>query len=264
MKERHIPMEGTPNFRDLGGYPTRCGRTVRFGKLFRSGVLSALSSADLTTMQALNISTICDFRRHEEAERDPTRLPAKNPPRIVHIPIDPGSRGSFFEQLAENETIATTSEPFDMADFMVDINRAFALEHHESFKAMLNEIATLGDHAGLLFHCSAGKDRTGFGAALILLCLNVDRETIIEDYLLTAKYFKPDLESKRLTEKYAQYGFADVDPMIIRPMLEVRAEYIGEAFRAIDEHYDSIESYLENVFGLSSEDLNSFRKQLLD
>lgn len=264
MKERHIPMEGTPNFRDLGGYPTRCGRTVRFGKLFRSGVLSALSSSDLETLNTLKIATICDFRRHEEVERDPTRLPAENPPRIVHIPIDPGSRGSFFEQLAENETIATTSEPFDMADFMVDINRAFALEHQDSFKTMLNEIAALDDGSGLLFHCSAGKDRTGFGAALILACLNVDRESIIEDYLLTGKYFKPDSESKRLTEKYAQYGFADVDPLIIRPMLEVRAEYISEAFRAIDEHYNSIDSYLESVYELSSEDLEAFRAKLLD
>ncbi len=263
MKERHIPLQGTPNFRDLGGYPTRCGRTVRFGKLFRSGVLSALSNSDLETLHALNIATICDFRRHEEVERDPTRLPATNPPRIAHIPIDPGSRGSFFEQLAENETIATTDQPIDMANFMVDINRAFALEHQDSFKAMLDEIAALEDNAGLLFHCSAGKDRTGFGAALILSCLNVDRETIIEDYLLTGKYFKPDSESKRLTEKYAQYGFADVDPQIIRPMLEVRAEYIGEAFRAIDEHFDSTESYLENVYHLSSEDLQTFRSKLL-
>lgn len=264
MKERHIPMEGTPNFRDLGGYPTRCGRTVRYGKLFRSGVLSALSSSDLELMQALNIATICDFRRHEEVERDPTRLPPQSPPKIVHIPIDPGSRGSFFEQLAESDTIASSNEQFDMADFMVSINRAFALEHHESFKAMLNQIAALEDDAGLLFHCSAGKDRTGFGAALILACLNVDRETIVEDYLLTGTYFQPDSESKRLTEKYAQYGFADVDPMIIRPMLEVRAEYIGEAFRAIDEHYASIDSYLASVYDLSSEDLDTLRAQLLD
>ncbi len=257
-------MQGTPNFRDLGGYPTRCGRSVRFGKLFRSGVLSALSNSDLELIQTLNIATICDFRRHEEVERDPTRLPTDNPPRIVHIPIDPGSRGSFFEQLAENETIANTSQPFDMADFMVAINRAFALEHQASFKAMLNEIAALDDDSGLLFHCSAGKDRTGFGAALILACLNVERETIIEDYLLTGKYFQPDSESKRLIGKYAQYGFADVDPMIIRPMLEVRIEYIAEAFRAIDENYDSIESYLETVYSLSSEDLETFRSQLLE
>lgn len=257
-------MDGTPNFRDLGGYPTRCGRTVRFGKLFRSGVLSELSSSDLDTFHRLNIATICDFRRHEEVERDPTRLPDKSPPRIVHVPIDPGSRGSFFEQLAENETIASTNQPFDMAHFMVDINRAFALEHQDSFKLMLNEIAELDDSEGLLFHCSAGKDRTGFGAALILACLNVDRETIIEDYLLTAKYFKPDSESKRLTKKYAHYGFADVDPQIIRPMLEVRPEYIGEAFRAIDEHYESIESYLESVYELSSKDLDTFRSKLLD
>ncbi len=263
MKKRHIPLEGTPNFRDLGGYPTRCGRTVRFGKLFRSGVLSALSRTDLEILQSLNIATICDFRRHEEVERDPTRLPAQSPPRIVHIPIDPGSRGSFFEQLASSETEAT-EEPIDMAGFMVAINRAFALEHHASFKTMLNEIAALDQHSGLLFHCSAGKDRTGFGAALILACLNVDRKIIVEDYLLTGQYFQPDSESERLIEKYAQYGFADVDPMHIRPMLEVRAEYIGEAFRAIDDHYTSIEHYLDLVYGLSSEDLESFRSQLLE
>ncbi len=264
VTQQHIPMDGTPNFRDLGGYKSRCGKQVRSGRLFRSGVLSALSDADLQRMDERNIVTICDFRRDEERQRDPTRLHAQRPARIVHMPIDPGSRGNFFEQLAEPGETKNVSQPeFDMASFMVQINRSFALDHHATFKLMLDEINGLDEQQGLLFHCSAGKDRTGFAAALILMCLNVPRETIRQDYMLTAKYFKPDIEISRLQKKYSEYGFDKVSPDNIRPMLEVHEHFIEEAFAAIDEQFGSTEAYLTKVYGLGEAELSNMQSKLL-
>lgn len=264
MVQRHIPMDGTPNFRDLGGYKSQCGRHVRSGCLFRSGVLSALSETDLQRMDDLNIVTICDFRRDEELQRDPTKLHAERPARIVHMPIDPGSRGSFFEQVAESGSVDKVSQDsFDMASFMVEINRAFALEHHGRFKQMLGEINQLEADQGLLFHCSAGKDRTGFAAALILMCLDVSRELIKEDYMLTAQYFKPDIEISRLQKKYSDYGFERLTPELIRPMLEVHEHFIDGAFAAIDENFSSTEDYLQQVYGLGDAELANMRATLL-
>lgn len=264
VTQRHIPMDGTPNFRDLGGYETRCSRRVRFGKLFRSGALSQLSEQDIERFVALNIVTVCDFRRGEETERDPSSLPDQPRPKIVHLPINPGSRTAFFEHLSETGGMDDKARQLDMAEFMVHINRDFALEHHDSFKQMLVHIDELSAKQSLLFHCAAGKDRTGFAAALILMCLNVPRETIIEDYMLTAEYFDPEKEISRLAKKYVDFGFDRIDPAIIRPMLEVREEYICEAFDAIDEHFASDEEYLAKVFGLDASDLKRFQSNLLE
>ncbi|MFK8019898.1 MAG: tyrosine-protein phosphatase [Pseudomonadales bacterium] len=256
-------MDGTPNFRDLGGYSSSCGRQVRYGRLFRSGVLSQLSDADLDLMDQRNIVTICDYRRAEELERDPTRLHSLRPPKIAHMPIDPGSKSSFFEQIDGAGSADAAPLDIDLAGFMVDINRAFVLEHHSSFKLMLNEMQALSDDQALLFHCAAGKDRTGFAAALILMCLNVPRETIIEDYMLTGQYFKPDAEIERMQKKYSEFGFDKIKPDLIRPMLEVREEFIEEAFVAIDEHFETTEQYLEKTFGLASPELEAMRARFL-
>lgn len=261
---QHIPMDGTPNFRDLGGYTNRAGRTIKRGKIFRSGNLSQLSAADLDRISALKVATICDYRRPEEVERDPTLMPDANPPKLVSLSIDPGSRGSFFDQLESADDKGVEDLELDMAGFMVGINRAFPLEFTDRFGQMLLEIEQLQHDEALLFNCAAGKDRTGFAAALILMCLDVPRETILQDYMLTGQYFAPDKEIARLQEKYADFGFQKMDPQLIRPMLEVREEYINEAFIAIDEKYSSTEDYLDDCFGFDEARLETFRAQLLE
>ena len=95
--ERRLGMEGTPNCRDFGGYPTTDGRQVRWGYLYRSGQLSALTEADVSLLANLELDLICDFRREDEQETEPSLLPASKPPRIASLPIVPGSNAGFFE-----------------------------------------------------------------------------------------------------------------------------------------------------------------------
>lgn len=261
MVQRHIPLDGTPNFRDLGGYQAANGRHVQYGRLFRSGVLSQLSEQDLQTLEGIRLGVICDFRRDEETERDPTRLPPSGRTRIAHMPIDPGSKNSFFEQLAEGEDRGATDA--DMAQFMVDINRAFVLDHQATYAKLIAEMRVLPNDESLLFHCAAGKDRTGFGAALILMMLGASNDTIIEDYMLTAEYFDPDREINRLIKKYTDFGFGELDPQMIRPMLEVRPEYIQEALNTVESEYGGSENFLLKAFGLQQEDLIAFQDQFL-
>ena len=118
--ERKLGMQGTPNFRDFGGYRAVDGRLVKWGFLFRSGQLSNLSDQDVALLATLELDLVCDFRRLEEQEADPSRLPVSNPPRIASLPISPGSNAQFFEQLG-----GEFGDRQAMFDFMVEINRDF-------------------------------------------------------------------------------------------------------------------------------------------
>lgn len=239
----HIPLQGTPNFRDLGGYENIHGKTLKRGKFYRSGVLSQLSDADLDRIELLNIQTICDFRRLEEAQRDPTRIAANK----LLLSIDPGSQGRAFSEIADHES------NLDMAEFMREINTAFALEHIATYKQMLEAVDTLADSEALLFHCSAGKDRTGFAAALILSILDVPRDIIMQDYLLTADFFDVDVQLPYLIQKYAKHGFDKVQPEQFRPVLEVDRSYLQAAFDAIDAEYGDTQTYLSSAYGFNAQ-----------
>ena len=101
MTVRHLGMQGTPNFRDFGGYPTADGRRVKWGHLFRSGQLSGLTDEDIDLLASLELDLICDFRREEEQTGEPSRLPDANAPRVLSLPITPGSNAAFFEQAGD-------------------------------------------------------------------------------------------------------------------------------------------------------------------
>jgi protein-tyrosine phosphatase len=239
--ERRLGMQGTPNFRDFGGYPTTSGHRVKWGFLFRSGQLSSLSDQDVDLLASLKLDLVCDFRRLEEQESDPSRLPSTNPPRIASLPIIPGSNSRFFEQ-AEGQM----GDRQAMFDFMLEINRDFAEAQTEVYARMFSEILQVED-ARFLVHCAAGKDRTGFAAAIILLALGVSREVVMRDYMLTQRFFHPHQEIDRLREKYQMQ---QMDTQSILPMLEVHEDYLARALFAIEQNFPSIEVYLEEALGV--------------
>lgn len=252
--ERKFGMQGTPNFRDFGGYSTADGQQVKWGYLFRSGQLSSLSAQDLSLLASLNLDLVCDFRRVEEQESEPSRLPLRRP-RIASLPIIPGSNSRFFE---ETEIQVQGREP--MFDFMLEINRDFAEGQTETYARMFREILALED-ARFLVHCAAGKDRTGFAAALVLLALGVPRERVMHDYMLTERYFRPELELERLQRKYQM---ENMDADAIMPMLEVHEVYLARALDAIGHNYESVEVYLEEALGVGPAELAELRSRYLD
>lgn len=241
--ERKLGMQGTPNFRDFGGYRTVDGRMVKWGFLFRSGQLSSLSDQDVALVASLELDLVCDFRRDEEQQGDPSRLPLGKPPRIASLPIIPGSNSRFFEQadgqLADRQA---------MFDFMVEINRDFAEAQTATYARMFREILDVED-ARFLVHCAAGKDRTGFAAAIILLALGVSRDVVMRDYMLTGQFFHPQSEVERLREKYQMQ---QMDAQSILPMLEVHEDYLARALLAIEQNYPSVEVYLEEALGVGA------------
>ena len=126
--------------------------------------------------------------------------------------------------------------------------RELALTQTHTYRRMFELLLDTED-GGFLFHCSAGKDRTGFAAALILETLDVPRDTIMEDYLLTAQYYPPKGELEYLASKYTE-SRADVDLTAFQALMDTREEYLSAAYSAIEEHYDSVETYLREELGL--------------
>ena len=252
--ERKLGMQGAPNFRDFGGYPTAEGRQVKWGFLFRSGRLSALSDQDVALLDSLQLDLVFDFRREEEQQSELSRLPEHGSPRVVSLPIIPGSNSRFFE-----EGGAQLGGASAMFGFMLDINREFAGNQAGTYGRMFSEILRVDD-ARFLVHCAAGKDRTGFAAAILLLALGVPREIVMQDYLLTRRFFRPERELNRLR---AKYQLEHVEPAAIMPMLEVHEDYLGVALGYIDESHGSVRQYLARELGVGPAELAELKRRYL-
>src|SRR4051794_13264972 len=164
-----IELEGASNLRDLGGWPAADGRRVRPGRIYRSATLANLTEADMDRIGALGLRTVFDLRGLREAEARPSRLPAGA--ERVHVPIEP-TVGASLRDLLQREQ--ATGE-----DVVALLRRAY-LDYTARFLGVYRQLFALLLEAGrgpLLFHCSAGKDRTGVGAALVLTALGASRQT---------------------------------------------------------------------------------------
>ena len=188
---RVLPLEDAYNVRDLGGYSGAGGKTVRWRTVFRSGDLNKLSGSDVGYLESLGVQTSVDFRSKQEIETAPDKtIPGLN--QIVWLPIVPG------DMIAAIGTVKPDHLPQLIEEVYVNIIRSY----QDEYKSFFNLLAGR-DHTPLLFHCSAGKDRTGIGAALFLASLGVDRETIMQDYLLSNRCMKGKYDF--LLKSYPQY-----------------------------------------------------------
>jgi len=250
---RILDVPGSVNLRDFGGYATTDGGRVRSGVLFRSGMLATLTSAGQTALRDLGIGVICDLRRDQEREVDPTPFPSHDPRQVV-VSIDPDSAVKLREALQ--------SSALDLAErvrYMTLINRELARMHTADYRRVFDALWDAGD-GGFLIHCAAGKDRTGFGVAAIQFALGVPRETVIEDYLLTNEAM--DFETFILPRLRANYG--DVDVEEAKALSGVRLEYIHAALDEVDAHYGSFEVYLDQALGIDAARRAALRDRYLE
>ena len=244
--QRRLNLEGAPNIRDLGGYATADGGTTQWGRIFRAGRLSSLTPNDKAILQRFDLRVICDFRREDEYLKDVTDLGDFAQAAIHNLAISPGDHS---RSMADNREFSQISGN-QMFDWMVAINRELALKQTHTYRRMF-ELLLDTHEGGFLFHCSAGKDRTGFAAALILAALDVSRETIMEDYLLTAQYYPPKGELEYLAGKYMDNP-SDMDLGVFQALMDTREEYLSAAFQAIEDNYESLDHYLEDELGVGA------------
>lgn len=253
--ERLIPMENAYNFRDLGGIPTKDGRVVKWGTFYRSGKLSTLSERDLKYFKTLGINTVIDFRDDEEIKKDPNRYPADHVVERIRIPIGDAS-GNMQRELKKTIKKANPDN-FDSELFVADVMRQFIDTFAFQYRPFLEMVAK-PQKTPLLFHCTAGKDRTGLGSALILAMLGVDKDLILGDYLMSNFY-----RNKKINKTLRKATLVGVDQKIAQPLVEVKSSYLAAAFEAMEKKHGSVENFLEFEYDLTPDKLSHIRDQYL-
>lgn len=224
---RILKVEGGYNFRDLGGLITTEGKTIKKSLLFRTDELSALQPDDLALLAGYDVRTVVDFRTNEEREKSVDRIPVtcKNE---VHLDILAANMDTFVAEIQKGTT--------NFKKILIDFYRELVLGQNaidqfvKFFEILQNPVDT-----AVIYHCTAGKDRTGIATALILKALAVDWKEIESDYLLSNEFLK---------NKYASYlaqnpKYAD--------LFLVQSDYLKSAMDAIHEKYGSVEHYLTTV-----------------
>jgi protein-tyrosine phosphatase len=258
VRKRHLALEGAPNFRDLGGYATADGRTVKWGKLYRSDNLSHLTDDDLARVSALGINLVCDFRTDSEKAEDPDRLPATDTPDVLALPI--GVDGFVVKDLRKR-VMSGDVAGLDLRGMLIEGNRQFATKQAPSYAAMFERI-TKPENLPALVHCSAGKDRAGFAAAAILSVLGVPHETVLEDFMLTNFYTASATERRLFMIELFSLTRADSDAL--RPLFGVEPAYLEAAFDAIKEKYGDFDTYRREALGLDDAEVEAFRALMLE
>ena len=232
---RVLALRGATNFRDLGGYRAREGRSVRWRRVFRADRLDTLDASDWRQLAALGIDTAIDFRTADEIGDAPSQPGAL---RRLSLPIESALAG----QLRALRAAGTPVDEIRMRGLMQQEYRRMLLDHAERFAEFLHLLAETD--APVVFHCAAGKDRTGIAAALLLAALGVDRATIERDYLLTNQLYR------RPADLQAQGRESGLSPEALEVMWTVHPSHLNAAFEALDEVHGGLEPFLAGPVGL--------------
>ncbi|NUU22569.1 MAG: tyrosine-protein phosphatase [Streptomycetaceae bacterium] len=259
--QRLIAIEGTANFRDVGGYRTYDGATVRNGVVFRSEALTKVTANGVAQMGALNLKGIVDFRTGAEisangADKYPAGVPYTN------LPI---SDGGYLQTLY---AVVNSRDPVKQqeilgdgkaAQMMVDMYRTFASDPatRAQFAAVARGVA---NGTVSLYHCSAGKDRTGWMTAILLTAVGVPAGTVNQDYLLSNTYLKAGNDA--LKQQLLAGGLMQ-DPSLLDPLLGVDQSYLDAARAEATARYGSFGKYLTDGLGLDAATLVKLRQRLV-
>jgi len=246
---RRVPLRGAINFRDLGGYATGDGHHVKWHVLYRSADISKLTPADLDTLNARHIVYDVDLRGVQESAKAPDKLN----PGTDYVLCPAGSdslNAAMFQHLAGMQTGG------DSMMLTWYTNTAYLTPRYKPFFGKLL-IMPSGD--ALLFHCTAGKDRTGIAAALLLYALGVPYETIRQDYEATNYYRAPD-NDKAMSSMASMH----IGEPVAKAMMSANGLYLDATFAAIRAQYGSIDRYLAGQLGLDQQALVRLRAKYLE
>jgi protein-tyrosine phosphatase len=239
-----LRLQGASNFRDVGGYLTQEGLRIKRGRVFRSDHLAGLTADDLAQLQRIGLTHSLDFRGVAECETTPYAIPGVS---RVALNIEPSVITKMQALVAQG--IEPSTE--DTVALMCGTYRDFVNHNAATFGRFLRHL--LDEPTPQVFHCTAGKDRTGFAAALLMSVLGVDRATIEEDYLLTNQLYRrdPNIEGK---------GPAHV----MKVLWGVQPAFLHAALETVDQQHGGMTAYLHGPIGLSAQDAAELRVLLLE
>ncbi len=234
-------LEGQHNFRDLGGLPAAKGSVIRTGVLFRSGDLSAITDQDIALLEHLSLATIIDFRSERERRYRPNR-PVATVREIKSIAIDDPARDQVAAYLEANDAAG-------LENLLINDYRRIVRENHGAYQRFLGALAD-GVQLPVVFHCAAGKDRTGLAVVFLLTALGVDFDAIYDDYIASSQ------RNAALNESFiAKLNAQGRNGEIIRPLLEVKRTYLDAALTEINETYGSLDAFVVDALKADTEKL---------
>lgn len=242
--QRSWRLQGASNFRDLGGYPGHGGRLLRWRKLFRSAHLGGLTAQDRAQLAPLGLARSFDFRGEAERAETPYELPGVTQHSLA---IEP----TLVQRMRVLSAAGHAVTADVVASLMEELYRDLIYHQAHRFAELFEHL--LQADAPVLFHCTAGKDRTGVAAALVLLALGVPRDQVLQDFLLTNELFeRPALRQSEFPVDALQVLFG------------VRESFLHAALRAIDEDHGGVQRYLEQRLGMSNAALNTLAARYLE
>ncbi len=252
-----LDFEGAHNFRDLGGYLTNDGRRVKLGHLFRSDKTANFSDADVTRFDALGINTVVDLRASWEIAEQPSRLP--DDVEVFHLEIDVMTREA--QDQLEKEMISGYFDKNDAGHYVVEYNRRFVVDYVDQVKAFMHLLLEQ-PRLPLMFHCSMGKDRTGYAAALVLMALGVPEELAIQDYLKTNLHLQRRVQ--QIMELVKNHPANQGEPEGMRPIFDAEERYLRMALQTIDDEFGGLQSYLHETLDFGDAKIAQLKSNLLD
>jgi len=249
---RETALDGGRNFRDLGGYRTSDGRTVRWHTLYRSGSLANLTPAGIARFERLGVTSIVDLRSTDERRRDPSNWQAASNHGYW-------SRDYSLGQLDMASLMADPARrtPAGMRAMMAQGYRTMPVQLAPSYRELFARLAA--PHRGaVVVNCTAGKDRTGIASALVLTVLGVPFQTVRRDFLLSNNALGMNTLQRDLSA-----GAAALPPELMKPLAGVEGEYIDATFDQLRKDYGSVEGYMQKELGVGPRQIAAMKHNLL-
>ena len=264
VNNRRLPLSGAPNTRDLGGLKTMDGRIIRTGRLLRSGALGQLTDQDVALLQSIPLRKIVDFR----TEREISEKPDLSIPGVesIHCPILPQLTGvtrelgedgipAYFRMALE---IGMEADTWMAGLYLPLVESEYSHTHYREFFRILMS----HEDGALLYHCTIGKDRVGVGTMLLLSALGVDRQTIMEDYLLTTPY--TELNRRAVCQEAREYTADPAALFALEAFESARESYLNAAYQSIEKRYGSVDRYLTEGLAVGPEERKLLRSLYLE
>lgn len=247
--KRLVPIKGGSNFRDVGGYKTKDGKEVVWGKIYRSAAIDKLTDTDVALMDQKGIHTVIDFRGVKEAEAAPDRL-AKN----TDYTLCPAGSDSLPGAAQMKAMLSSKNN-----DFLMDFYGKSAVTYSgERFRPLFVKLLTLDNNKeAIMYHCTGGRDRTGMATALLLYTLQVPMETIQADYVASNVYLFN--ANKKMYGGLAKMSGLTEEEIIDK--MSLKPEYLKAFFDGITTKYGSIENFMQSQLGVGSKEVALLRKK---
>ncbi len=262
MPARILDIPGVRNFRDMGGYINKHGDTLAHGRLFRSGHYAEIDENTARLIAGHNITTVVDFRSPNEKERMAITWYEPWQPRYVDNPIG-GNAAAWIKEMFDKLQHTAFPET-ELRDQFILAFETMPIANADGLKRMFDVLIDDDDGGAALFHCTAGKDRTGIAGALIMLALAMPEEAIFEDFLLTNRAVDIDVRAVEVAEQVSERTGRTVTPKAVHPLIGVEPDFLKAAFGVMGQEYGSVDAYLTNAMGLTPERREKLQTRFLE